>query len=517
MKIKNIRIAMVALAGFLSINAGLAQVTNTDYFMETSYLRNSLNPALRPDQGYLVLPILPNIGVNVQTNTFNLDNLTFKGLNGNRVTFMHPSISADQFLSNLSTDNYLNTDINMKLLGVGFYSGDNFWNIDLGIRTHIDANIPKSFFGLLKKGFDQNSQSLYDLSDLSATGYSLVELGIAHSRPFLNNSLIAGVRVKLLGGIADFDLHAKSLSIDAGPDYWRAKSEVTLGGSAPGVIAKYDEKGNLDGFDFGDFGMPGYGAGLDLGAVYDFKDATPGLNRLKVSAALNDIGFISWSKNNSLSMRSPATEVTITPSSLSSQDGASLSDVLEDAFDDIREAVNLREDKQSGRTTALRMHMMLGAEYEIFKHRLSVGALYSNRFGNYFNKSEFTVSANARLSRFISTSFSYSFMHSKFDTFGFALHLAPTRGINLFLASDYAVPHVNSEFIPTTSKAINFQMGISIPLGSKKSTKKVSTEVDDIDTSMKENAAEPAESIEEGESTETIVKENPSEEEAGNE
>ncbi len=287
MKILNIRIALVAIAITIFSSAAFAQVTKTDYFMETSYLRNSLNPALRPDQGYLVVPVLPNAGVNVQTNKLNLDNLTFAGPNGQRVTFMHPSVNATDFLSNIANDNYINTDVNLKLFGLGFYKGDAFWNIDLGVRTHVDANIPKGFFELFKEGFDQENQKRFDLSELSATGNSFVELGVSYSRPLIDNNLILGARVKLLGGIGDLDLNAKSLSIDAGPDYWKAKSQVTLKGAAPGALSpKYDdETGNIDGFDIDGFNVPGYGAGLDLGAVYDLKGILPILNGLKVSAS----------------------------------------------------------------------------------------------------------------------------------------------------------------------------------------------------------------------------------------
>ena len=118
MKLKNIKIALVVLAGFLSANTVFAQVTHTDYFMETSYLRNSLNPAMRPDQGYLVIPVLPNVGVSAQTNRFNLDNLTFNGPAGKRVTLMHSSVAPNSFLSNLAEDNYLNSDVNIKLFKV---------------------------------------------------------------------------------------------------------------------------------------------------------------------------------------------------------------------------------------------------------------------------------------------------------------------------------------------------------------------------------------------------------------
>lgn len=483
MKIFNIRIAIIAIAGILLSNTVFSQVTKTDYFMETSYLRNSLNPALRPDQGYLVVPVVPNIGASVQTNKLNLDNLTFTGPNGQRVTFMHPSVNATDFLSNISDDNYLNVDATIKLFGLGFYKGDAFWNIDLGVRTHIDANIPKGFFELFKKGFDQDNQTRFDLSELSATGNSFVELGVSYSRPFVDNNLIVGARVKLLGGIGDFDLNAKSLSIEAGPDVWKARSQATLVGAGPGGLSpKYNSEGNIDGFDLDGFNVPGYGAGLDLGAVYDLKGILPILEGLRVSASINDIGFISWTKKSALDLKSQDTEVIIEAGKVGG-DGESLSDVFEDAFDKLQEATNLKGENK-GYMSSLRMNINAGVEYEIFKHRLSVGALYSRRFGNYFDTSEFTASVNGRLCPWVSASVSYSCIHSKWDTFGAALHLAPTKGVSLFLASDYAIPHVNSDFIPTTSKGVNLQVGVSIPLGLKKSRTKANLDENTEETAL---------------------------------
>lgn len=471
--VNNIRIILISVICFICVNTGVSQVIKTDYFMKTSYMRSGLNPALQPEQGYLIIPVLPNIAANFQTNNLNLNNLTFRGADGKRVTFMHQSIGTDQFLSNLSTDNYINTDASYKLFALGVYKENGFWSLDLNVRSHADLNIPKPFFGLLKKGFDQEGQSRYDLSDLSATGYAFLELGVSHSRS-INDNLTVGARAKLLGGLADFNLDAKSLSIDAGPDYWTAKSKATLRGSASGVQARYDEKDNLDGFDFGSwFNIPGYGLGLDIGAVYDMKTTLSALDGLKVSAAINDIGFIVWTKKNSIDLQSPETEVTIKPSDYEhfQSGGSSLSDVFENAFDDIKKAINLKGETKKTRVTKLRINMNVGAEYEILKDKLSAGALYSIRFGNYFNLSEFVVSLNYRPSSWISTSTSYSIVHSNFDTFGVALHLTPAKGIHFFLASDYAIPHISSEFLPTTSRALNFQMGISIPFGNKKNTK----------------------------------------------
>lgn len=463
---------------FVLLAIGVIGQTKTEYFMRTSYMRTYLNPALTPDQGQLIIPVLPNIGANIQTNTINLDHLTFKK-NGERVTFLHPSVSSNEFLGDMKKDNYIRADVNYKIFALGLFIGKHYTNFDIGVRTQADINLPKSTFELLKVGFDQDMPTTYNLSNLSATASSFVEIGASQSRNFLNNSLAVGARVKLLLGAGYIDLNAESLEIEAGPEKWRSLSKVTLRGAAPGVKPTYKEdeidesgmlkEGMLDGFDFGWKGIPGYGAGIDVGAVYDLSQVLPVLSGLKVSAALNDIGFIYWTKKNAVELMSPETAVEVTPNQYThGNDGDnSLSNVLEDAFNDLKQAVNLRSNPSGSkaRSTSLRMNMNLGAEYELLKDKLSVGALYSARFGNYYTSHEFTVSGNYQPFSWLGTSLSYSAVHSAFDTFGFAMHLAPKKGMTFFVASDYVLPHVSTQFVPTSSKELNLQVGFSVPIG----------------------------------------------------
>lgn len=458
----------VAVIGglFLSWSSVVGQTVKTDYFMKSSITRNYLNPALAPEQGYLVIPVIPTVGAGFKTNTLNLDNLMFSNPNGgDRLTFMHEDVSANQFLKNLKPDNYLGIDVNTKLFALGFYKGENFWNIDLGFRVHTDVNLPKPLFELLKIGFNQDGSSLYDLSDINARANSFVEIGVSHSRPFLDNKLTLGSRVKILAGLAHADLRANSLEIEASETQWRALSQVTLTGAAPGATPTYDDEGYFDGFDFEWGGIPGWGVGLDLGAAYDVSDVIPALSGLKVSAALNDIGFISWNKSSSIALKSDRNEVVIDLDQ-NHENGTSLESVFEDAIDQLREAVNLKEDEAESFTTGLRTTLNVGAEYEILKDQVSVGALYSNYFGTYYNQTELTFSGNYRPCSWFATALSYSAISSNFNAFGLAIHLKPSRGLNLFLAGDY-IAKFSPQGLPIKSKGTNVQFGISIPLGSR--------------------------------------------------
>lgn len=456
----------------LVLNTLTGQIAKSEYFMRTSYMKTYLNPALRPDQGQLIVPVLPNVGANIQTNTINLDHLTFKR-GGERVTFLHPTVSDNDFLKDINKNNFIRADINYKIFAIGLFHNDKYTTIDLGLRVHADANIPKSVFQLLKVGFDQEKPTNYDLKDISASAQSFVELGFGQSRSFLNNSLMLGARAKVLFGAGYADLAAESFNVTAGPNEWRAVSQVKLRGAAPGVTPKFNDKDQLDGFDFEFKGLPGYGLGIDIGGVYDVQAVLPMLSGLKVSAAVNDIGFIKWTSGNSLSLSSSRQEVVINPSTMGEHsDDESIQNIFDNAFDDLRKSVDLNQvGKKRGRTTSLRATMLLGAEYELIKHKLSAGALYSARFGNYNTAHEVTFSGNYQPFYWLGVTGSYSVMYSAFNTFGMGLHLAPRKGVTFFVASDYVIPHVSTQFFPTSSKGVNLQVGFSIPIGKVSTTK----------------------------------------------
>jgi hypothetical protein len=484
---------IVILIALLSITGITAQTTNTDYFINESSTRSSLNPAFRPSQGYIGTPA--NVYVDIKTNTLNLDHLLFPK-DGDLLTFMHPDVTADEFLKNITKNNYLAADAKWQILSAGWYKGDGFWTVDLGLRAHADVNIPKSVFELMKIGFSDNEDDVfnYDLKNIGGSISSFVETGVGYSRPLLDNSLMLGAKAKILVGLFDADINIDRMNLSYGNSQWTAKAKASLNGSAVGLKPKYKTRiktakdGNseeellFDGIDFDDFSISGWGLGADLGAVYDFKQIAEGitdpifsniLSRVKASLAFTDIGFISLSGSNSMHLVSPDIEVEISPNNyaIGADDGSqSLENHLNDVMEDMGEALNFKETKAGkGRTTALHTNMNIGLEYEAWANNLSVGLLSTTQFGEYHTTTEFTVSANYNPNRdWFAASLSYSFVHSLFDTFGLAIHLAPQKGVNFFLASDYVIPHINSSFLPVTAKGVNFQVGLSVPIGARR-------------------------------------------------
>ena len=487
------RFISLSILSLLIVSGITAQTTKADYFVNTSQTRSSLNPAFRPSQGYIGFPGGSNIYVDIKTNTLNLDHLLFPQ-DGDLLTFMHPDVSSTEFLNNMADDNYMAFDFNWKLLSAGWYVGDGFWTVDLGTRMYSDFSIPKSAFELMKVGFGdkEGEPRSYDLKNIGGNATAFMEAGLGYSRSLLGNSLTVGAKAKILLGIGDMSMNIDKMNITHnGYGDWTAQSKARLNGSISGLAPKYKKKINkkgveeelFDGFDTDEsLSISGSGFGLDLGAVYDFNKMSEGMSmplisnimsRVKVSAALTDIGFISWSGKNSMQLATDEKTTSFSPNDyiIGDEDGSkSLENHLDDVMGDFGEALNFKETKErKGRTTSLRTNMNIGLEYEVWKDNLSIGLLSSTQFGEHHTTTEFTMSANYNPNKsWFATSLSHSFVHGAFETFGLAIHLAPSKGINLFLASDYLIPRVNSDFYPITAKGVNFQFGLSVPIGSRR-------------------------------------------------
>ena len=99
----------------IALTMGLsAQTLNSSYFMEKMTKRNELNPALKTPNGYVSFPALGNFYLGVNSN---LGLGTFLYPRGNElVTFLHPSVPADDFLGKLTPNNTVELDLGLDII-----------------------------------------------------------------------------------------------------------------------------------------------------------------------------------------------------------------------------------------------------------------------------------------------------------------------------------------------------------------------------------------------------------------
>ena len=474
-----------------------AQFLRTSYFMEGTHYRQQLNPALTPTKGFINLPVIGAVNATVGSTSLGYQDIIDIMDNGND---FYKSVD---FMNRLKDNNTLNMNLSVNVLSAGWYKGKNFWTFNVGLRTDIGANVTKSLFNFLNETDrleDNWRTGKYDISGQRLNIQAYGEIGVGLSRQ-INDRLTVGGKVKVLLGIGNLDLKFNQVTMNANlptdarieqlqdPTYLATqdiaslKNEIsayhanvglnaTLESSFKGLELKNNEQGYVDDLDFdaGKMGIAGYGFGIDLGASYKILD------NLTVSAAVLDLGFISWKKD--------ATKVaSATSSSELNFEGSKYTEMINDndptsvisaanalktdaeAYIDRIGGGNVldydllqmkAEDADKSRKSALAATLVLGGEYGFFNNKLGIGVLSTTRFVKPETLTELTFSANYRPKSWFNVALSYSAIQSAGKSFGLGLKLGP-----IFLGTDYM-------FLGKNSNSVNGFIGVSIPLNKRK-------------------------------------------------
>ena len=420
---------------FLLPTAMQAQYLRSSYFMEGSSTRIQLNPALQPKRGYVNLPGIGSVNAEVATNSLGIqDVIDVFDSDGE-------FYNNDKFYNRLKGMNEVNISANTDVISFGFYKGKGFWSFNVGARADVDATIPKTMFDYLRATDADNfswSGESFDIRNEKLRLNAYIEVGAGYSRA-INERLTVGGKAKLLLGAGNINLNINQLYMygkDAGIDSeFQLKTDAYLEASAKGLDLE-EENGYITDLDYNSFGISGYGAGIDLGASYQV------MKNLTVSAAILDLGFISWGKSSTQIAESDK-NTTIDKNNYSES-----SDVLD--FD----LFGLKKKENKSRTTSLSPTMVIGGEYVLLNNKLGLGLLSTTRFGQLKTYSELTFSANYRPNTLINTTLSYSMLQGG-ETFGIAFKIGP-----LMLGTDYM-------YFGNNSKHVNAFIGLSIPLGKK--------------------------------------------------
>ena len=484
-----------------------AQFLRTSYFMEGTHYRQQLNPALIPTQGYFNIPVLGSVNATVGSTSLGYQDII------DIIDDSDNFYSNPDFLSRLKDKNNLNVNVSTEILSAGWYKGKNFWSFNVGVRADIGASLTRSMFTFLNEmdALEDNwRNSNYDISgqklDINAYG----EVGLGYARQ-INNRLTVGGKVKVLLGIGNMNLKINNVMMNAklpsdarisqlqdqnylsGLDaagITKLKSEIEsyhanlnvdahLESSFKGLeLVQEDGQDYISDFDFdsGKLGIAGYGFGIDLGASYKIMD------NLTVSASVLDLGFISWTKGatkiasanpESINMKGTSYVNGIDPNDIPNSITAIQNNItqLQADADGYMNRVNggdvldyemlqlQTEDVHKSRKSSLASTVVVGAEYGFFENKLGVGVLSTTRFVQPKTLTEVTFSANYRPKSWLNVALSYSAIQSAGKSFGLGLKLGP-----VFLGTDYM-------FLGKNTNSVSGFVGISVPLGGKKSSK----------------------------------------------
>jgi hypothetical protein len=468
----------------MMIDIASAQNSQVLYYMNLPQ-NHLLNPALRPSNSlYIGLPVISGINLNINNNILNFSDVIIKGqVSDSLVTFLHTDYNFDKFLAKIKDKNSFEPEASFQLFGLGFSAGKDMY-IFLDINERIAGNVvfPGDLLKLALNGNEGFVGNKIDLSSFRADLKYYREFGLGFSKNF-TNKLRIGVKGKLLFGIGGFSIDNKSFGINVNNDYSHILvSDMTLNISAP-VKVTMGADNNIKDIVFDDsrfktsdgikdnlLNTKNMGFGLDIGATYNISE------KIMVSAALTDLGFIKWK-----------TDVTnLQAKGRFEFSGIDLSDFINgtktmdelgtETLESLKDSIIISKSNDPF-TTYLPFGVTLGGSYNISR-RISIGLLSYSRFIGKQIRESLTLSANVNLGNSLSTSFSYSIANHQYDNLGAGLALR--IGIFQFYMLADKIPvtwnniKVDSNstiLLPTSWNTFNLRLGMNLAFGNRNKKK----------------------------------------------
>ena len=278
------------MAAVFAIASAQAQEVSPVDFMRMNPYQMKANPAMDLPYESVMSLVVGNIGVDVQNTTLRYDNLFDFDAQGRPAT-----ISLSQFANSLKASNYLGLNANMDLFTLYRRLNKGMLTINYGVKAQADAKVNDGLFKLLGYGnsaFTGESNPVKINMDVNAQAYQELAVGYQLN---VNEKLSLGGRAKVLLGVGDITTDVFDARLFTDPDSYalRLEEKIAVRASMPNVIY-IDEAGKLKAngpFSVGElFRNPGFG--IDLAAEYRFNE------QFGMVAAVHDLGFIHWGKND---------------------------------------------------------------------------------------------------------------------------------------------------------------------------------------------------------------------------
>lgn len=464
---------ILPLAALLSLPVAAQTEVSTSYFLNSSTNRHDINPALL-DKPFVSMPLFMgdfNIGTtgNIGLKTFvykmGKDWDGYEEGGNNLTTFMHPNVSADDFLGKLKSTNRLSVNLKYQLFGFGFKGFGGINSVELNLRSNTNVSLPKELFAFMKTTGDQKE---YDITNIGARSENYMELGLGHSHK-INDKLTIGAKMKFLFGLAYADIAGKDVKFQLNDDKWAASGNIeavaaimsTKFTTSDKVDPDDPDRHRIDELDDFKAGLGGFGVAFDLGATYKVMDD------LTVSAALTDLGFINWKNAQHASSagnwdfegfgKNGRDEILI------NDDNRDLGDQFSDLGDELGDAFAVYDDGCKSTSRALAATLSLGAEYTLPAYRkLSFGFLYQSRMAGRHSYHQGRFSANVAPVKWFDAAVSMGFTSTGVQ--GGLVASLHAKHFNFTLGTDRFFGKLSKQGIPLNRANSNVTVGISFPL-----------------------------------------------------
>ena len=280
----------MALAMAVAFIAAQAQEVSPVDFMRYNPYQMNANPATDLPYSSVMSLVIGDIGLDIRNTTLRYDNCFDFDAQGRPAT-----INLRQLANSLKDDNYLGFDAHIDLFTLYKRLEKGVITINYGAKAQGDARFDDGLFQLLGYGnsaFVGEDHPAKVNMDVNVMGYQELAVGYQWN---VTEQLSLGGKAKLLFGVANVRTDAFDAQLYTDPDSYalRLKENIAVKVAMPNAIY-VDEAGRLkaDGpFSVGElFRNPGFG--VDFAAEYRFNE------QFSAVAAVRDLGFIHWGKNN---------------------------------------------------------------------------------------------------------------------------------------------------------------------------------------------------------------------------
>lgn len=466
MNIKQLK-PLIVILGLISFLLQVkAQDSRVLYFMNYNPYSSYTNPGIPSHSRlYIGIPILSNLNISVYNSSLHYNKLFKANETGTTVT-------ADKFVNSLKKVNWLNTSMNIELLGFGFKADDLFVSVGYRIRFEEYFSFPDVLFKLPVKGNMAYIDAPAEMKKLrlNAMAYHELSVGLQYK---LNDQLSIGIRPKLLMGLANINTKNSYFKLTTDPQTYEINIQEQLHVNTAMVV-------NLDSVDVMQI-LPNvfknFGFGIDLGVTYQFND------HFGVSAAVTDLGFIKW-KTNPHTFRSEVVDggsfyqdggfcfsgLNTNSLNMDSLNDGGVDQVVGQYTDSLLNYFPL-EQSYKPYTSSTYAKIYLSGYYRINKQNAFTLMFRGDIIGKSFLPS-FTFAYSGNFFNLLDVYATYSIIGRNYLNVGagLGLRLGP---IQLYAATD----NILAAFMPLNSPVLNVQMGLMVNISDKKS-KKIISETD---------------------------------------
>lgn len=448
-----------------------AQALKGSYFLDNSLYRNRLNPAFAPRANYFSIPVISNFGVGVHGNIGPADFLYPK--NGELYTYLNQNVTLEEFSKNLPKRPAIDFDVDTDIINLGFFTAkDSFWSFDLGLRVDGQVGLPRDLLMFSKQGTGLSDKT-YSLKGFDIYQTSSVYASIGHSRDlsWLVKGLKAGVKLRFFFPMEHIGMTLGESYLKAGQEEWRVKTD------AYGVVAASFMDLNpeaLNGDSDADFldlntsniGLAGFGFAVDLGAEYKLNIGSV-VDGLTFSLSALDLGSYFFGKNSLQGFESAGEAVYEGMKDIELGGEGSMEESMDALMDEFLALANLKESAMPRYSSiGTRAKIYAGVEYPFLKDKMSVGLLYSGKFGYSKAINDLTLSYNLNPCKWFNFGLNWSFLNA-WKTLGWMMEFTPKAGVNFFIGSDYTFFEVMPKmFVPVDKLWMNARFGLSFMIGS---------------------------------------------------